>query len=259
MSRKAAGNSRVSPPRKRKSAERTLPFRDKLILNRWLISLFGVDAIGNPLLDGKEVRPFQAFTELLKNEPEGLGPDGRHVFYERLRLGNNLFTWTDGKSLITREDLLRYEERIAAHTQAINEQRAEPIRWKYFQWLELLFTEIYLERYFRDRAGLLAELNAFVASFNAYWEALGFAPVAPYGEDDLNKVCVQIATGGGKTLLMHVNLLQYRQYEQESGGDKLDCAYLVTPNERLSEQHLGEFAKSGLFASRFVLDRSSVG
>ena len=245
---------------KKTKAAKPLPFQDKLVLNRWIVSLFGVEAIRNSTLDKKLVRPFQAFTDLLKDETEGMGPDGRHRFYERLRLGNSLFTWTDGKSRVTREDLLRYEERIAEHTLAINAKRAgDPVKWKYFQWLELLFTEIYLDRYFRNRHELLADLNEFVGKFNEYWGAQGYAPVPPYEEDDLNKVCIQIATGGGKTLLMHVNLLQFRQYEQEAGGGKLDFAYLVTPNERLSGQHLGEFSKSGLFASRFTLDGPALG
>ena len=259
MPRKPTGKT-GSPKRTKLLRVRPLPFRDKLVLNRWLISLFGVEAIGNPTMGGREVRPFQAFTEFLKDETEGLGPDGRHRFYERLRLGNDLFTWAEGRCQITRDDLLRYEERISAHTQAINERRDdEPVKWKYFQWLELLFTEIYLDRYFRDRAGLLADLNEFVGRFNEHWGALGYAPVPLYDEEALNKVCIQIATGGGKTLLMHVNLLQFRQYEKEAGGDALDYAYLVTPNERLSAQHLGELGKSGLFASRFVLDGSALG
>ena len=245
-------------PRKPKS--KPLPFQDKLVLNRWIVSLFGVEAIENSTLDKKTVRPFQAFTNLLKDETEGLGPDGRHRFYERLRLGNDLFTWAEGVCRISRDDLLRYEDRIAAHTIAINAKRdGEPIKWKYFQWLELLFTEIYLDRYFNDRAGLLAELNDFVDRFNAHWGTKGFIPMPPYEEEDLNKACIQIATGGGKTLLMHVNLLQYRQYEKESGGGKLDYAYLVTPNKELSGQHLDEFGKSGLFASRLVLDGPALG
>jgi hypothetical protein len=39
---------------------------------------------------------------------------------------------------------------------SLNERRItrgeEPIVWKYFQYLTLLFTEIYLDRYFRDPA-----------------------------------------------------------------------------------------------------------
>jgi hypothetical protein len=264
MPRKATGQTRANGRRtggRRGAARATpLPFQDKLILNRWIVSLFGVEAVRKPRLNGKEVRPFQVFTELLKDETEGLGPDGRHRFYERLRLGNDLFTWTEGTCSISRDDLLRYEDRISAHTQAINARRGdEPIKWKYFQWLELLFTEIYLDRYFHDRTGLLADLNGFVERFNEYWTAQGYASVSPYTEEDLNKVCVQIATGGGKTLLMHVNLLQYRQYEKEAGGGKLDYAYLITPNERLSAQHLGEFGNSGIFASRFVLDGPTLG
>ena len=76
---------------KKTKAAKPLPFQDKLVLNRWIVSLFGVEAIRNSTLDKKLVRPFQAFTDLLKDETEGMGPDGRHRFYERLRLGNSLF------------------------------------------------------------------------------------------------------------------------------------------------------------------------
>jgi hypothetical protein len=38
--------------------------------------------------------------------------------------------------------------------------------WKYFQWLSLLFVEIYLDRYFNDRQGLCLALNDFVERFN---------------------------------------------------------------------------------------------
>ena len=48
---------------------------------------------------------------------------------------------------------------IVKHTHRLNERRItrgeEPIVWKYFQYLTLLFTEIYLDRYFRDSQALL--------------------------------------------------------------------------------------------------------
>jgi hypothetical protein len=45
--------------------------------------------------------------------------------------------------------------------------------------------------------------------------------------------------GSGKTLLMHVNLLQYRHYAHRAGYDKqLSRVILLTPNERLNREEL---------------------
>lgn len=66
------------------------------------------------------------------------------------------------------------------------------------------------------------------------------------------------ATGSGKTLIMHVNILQYLQYLKTSGKEKeLNKVILLTPNERLSNQHLEEFKISGLKAELF--DKSEGG
>jgi hypothetical protein len=96
-----------------------------------------------------------------------------------------------------------YEERITQHTREINERRTRPITWKYFQWLTLLFVEIYLDRYFMTGRAL-SDLNAYIDRFNAKWPE--WKDIAPYTIDDLNKLCLQNATGSGKTLLMHMNL-----------------------------------------------------
>lgn len=89
-----------------------------------------------------------------------------------------------------------------------------PIEWKYYQWLSLLFAEIYLDRYFNRREVLLALLNAYVARFNAHWvqpvpQATG---IAPYTPDELNKLCLQNATGSGKTLLIMQTTLAFAHY-----------------------------------------------
>ncbi len=123
--------------------------------------------------------------------------------------------------------------------------------WTYFQWLTLLFIEIYLDRFFTDRQLLLDDLNHFVARFNRQWE--DYADMPLYVADDLNKLCLQNATGSGKTLLMHVNLLQYRHYARRHGKDKdLSRVILLTPNERLSEQHISEFFESNINAMDFA-------
>jgi len=66
--------------------------------------------------------------------------------------------------------LLEYDQNIVKHTQRLNERRITrgeaPIVWKYFQYLTLLFTEIYLDRYFHDPKALLAAINAQVRVCN---------------------------------------------------------------------------------------------
>ncbi len=96
---------------------------------------------------------------------EGVDHDNLHKFYYNL-VGSELF-W-DNTSLVGKEQLLTYEQHIVSHTLKINEKRSRPIVWKYYQWLTLLFIEIYLDRYFNDREGLLFDLNEFVDRFNRH-------------------------------------------------------------------------------------------
>ena len=228
-------------------------FRDKLILNQWMMLMLGVDPLREHDLGGKKVRPWHILAAPIKDpRMEGLDESNIHRFFHNL-VQAPLFP----QARIDRMQLLRYEENLVRHTQRVNEQRARPITWKYHQWLTLLFTEIYLDRYFNDRDGLLRELNDFVDAFNLRWSE--FAGVPHYEADDLNKLCYQNATGSGKTLIMHVNLLQYQHYSQQAGReDELSRVILLTPNERLSEQHLGELAASGIAAEWYVGGRNTL-
>ena len=80
-----------------------------------------------------------------------------------------------------------------------------------------------------------------------------------YKEDELNKLCLQNATGSGKTLLMHVNLLQYRHYAKRQNKEKeLERVLLITPNERLSEQHISEFRESNIKVGNFLQSRGKL-
>ncbi len=224
-------------------------FRNKLLLNQWLISLFGIDPLLEHKVNGKIVRPFHRLADPIRDpRMEGLDQDNLHKFYHNL-VNSELF-WNDQCSL-SKEQLLGYEENIVRHTQAINERRDRPVVWKYYQWLTLLFVEIYLDKYFGNFNGLLLELNNFVERFNGKWTAYSDVPF--YNGDDLNKLCLQNSTGSGKTLLMHVNLLQYRHYAAKNGkGKDLSRVILLTPNERLSEQHIAEFKQSNVSASNYA-------
>lgn len=143
----------------------------------------------------------------------------------------------------------RLDARIFAVTNQVNEHRGdEPIRWKYFQYLGLLFTELYLERYFTDREALRASLNAFLAHFNGEhdWDLEPYGFDDETGADDLSKLAFWQATGSGKTLILHANFFQYRAALVRHGLAAPDNVLLITPNAGLGRQHLREMEASGL-------------
>lgn len=221
-----------------------VPFRRKLVLNQWILSLFNVER-------------FEELAEHLRNEAlEGLDENNIHHFHHVLAAH-----LVDLKQLPA-QLLLEYDQNVVRHTQRLNERRItrgeDPIIWKYFQYLTLLFTEIYLDRYFRDPQALLKELNSHVATYNvdkpkadqilAFDEAIDAWP-------QLNKLAFWMATGSGKTLLMHANMLQYKSALTRSGRHReLNRVLLLTPNEGLSEQHLREFEAAGIDAEVFNKD-----
>lgn len=233
-----------------------LPFAEKLVLNQWVISLFGIDPLETHQHKGRQVRPLYMLTKTLADCNDGVGADNLHHFYTQLKLN-----WQP-QAQIHPDALLQYEKNIVDHTVWLNMGRHRPIEWKYYQWLSLLFTEVYLDRYFRDPQGLLASLNHFVQRFNDHWagqkvpRATG---IGPYTADELNKLCLQNATGSGKTLLMHVNYRQFAHYAEQHGKAKdMTRTLLITPNEGLSEQHEAEMRLSGIEVGRLVLDNNDM-
>ncbi|MEK6677713.1 MAG: DEAD/DEAH box helicase family protein [Planctomycetota bacterium] len=213
-------------------------FDQKLVLHQWMLSLF----------DG---RSFEQLAEPLKPaELEGLDEDNNHKFLKQIRL-----LWEF--DAFPGDILLGYDQNIVKHTLKLNERRPDPIRWKYFQWLSLLFTEVYLDRFFRHPQRLLTDLNQFVEKFNA--DKLEKDRIPPYQPGDLRKIAFWNATGSGKTLLMHVNIFQYQHYlALEGRGRELNRIILLTPNEGLSKQHLVEFKTAGMPAELFTKDDASL-
>lgn len=149
-----------------------------------------------------------------------------------------------------------YDQNIVKYTLSLGENRAQPIRWKYFQYVSLLFTEIFLDQFFRDPATLLADLNGHVALFNDGKARKEQVPDHEPG--DLRKLAFWNATGSGKTLLMHVNMMQFRHYLRQHGREKeLNRIILLTLNEGLSWQHLEEFQASGIDVEIFSKESPS--
>lgn len=241
--------------RKKASGLKKHSFRNKLLLNQWLISLFGIDPLAEHKEGNKKVLPFHVLSRPIRDPRlEGLDSDNLHFFYHEL-VRSNLF-WNEF-SKVTKEQILVYEQNIVRHTHALNEKRDRPITWKYYQWLTLLFTEIYLDRYFSNPDQLIENLNAYVTRFNSKWP--DYTDVLPFQLDDLNKVCLQNATGSGKTLAMHIQIRQFEHYTRLHGkSDDISRTILITPNERLSRQHIAEFAESNLSASAYLEARGGL-
>ncbi len=230
--------------RTRQSRKRpVVPFNRKLVLNQWLLGLFGVER-------------FDQLAEHLRDELlEGLDENNVHRFHHALCL----HLPADGRPELPDGLLLEYDQNIVSITQRLNERRITrgdaPIVWKYFQYLALLFTEIYLDRYFRDPNGLLAALNQRIDLLNEKLDTADqIARLDQSAEawPQLNKIAFWMATGSGKTLLMHAHILQYRRLLEAHGRKReLNRIILLTPNEGLSQQHLREFVKAGIEAEIF--------
>ena len=132
-----------------------------------------------------------------------------------------------------------------------NAEEGTTYKLKYYQWLTLLVTELYLDWYFNRRTELLAEINQKIAAYNeGRKDGLKLPPAEMR---DLNKISFWEATGAGKTLLLDINILQYRFY---AGSEKVDHVILLTPDEGLTKQHLQELVLSGIEAYQISDDMS---
>lgn len=227
-----------------KKQKKEIKFYQKLVLNRYLLKVFGAEK-------------FDDIAQTLRKPIfENILNDGSTGFYKQF-----LKCFSD-KMLIDDLKLQQYDLNIVAHLNAINEKRSQKIKLKYFQYLTLLFVEYYLDMYFNDRVRLLSDLNDFLADFKASID--GADNITPYQESDLNKIALWNATGSGKTLLMHINYHQYRYYAGNlTDGDSF---ILLTPKEGLSLQHIEDFADSNIRATiydkaasaGFVFDRDCI-
>ena len=182
----------------------------------------------------------------IKQAAEGFTPDGRSYVYLRLISRGD-------KPKILPADLARYDDNIREHLCAMNAGRVEPLTLRYFQYLAALYTEIFLDRYCNDQSKLLGSLNELVNRRNL--ERLpGDPSVERFAEPDLKKLAYWMATGSGKTLVMHLNYRQFLHYSKEP----LDNILLITPNEGLSEQHIRELRASNIPVERFDLNESGL-
>ena len=202
-----------------------------LTLHAWLNNWFGYKATRDLLSDVETVG-------------EGFNPDGYSPICDFL------MSRTEPSSAIETA-LPTYDTNIKRYLTFINNKRTQPIILRYFQYLALLYAEIFLDWKFNRPAEFLHQLNDFVQRRNDA-KAPGDVPDARFEAEDLEKLAFWMATGAGKTLIMHINYHQYLHYCNEA----LDHIVLITPNEGLSEQHLRELANSDISCERFKIEGS---
>jgi len=229
----------------KKQTNSKLSFHKQLVLNRFMFRFFKDGS-----LHGLKLR-------LGEDRFEGIHEDGQSLFFHELC--SNLFE----VDLIDLDELRRYDLNIVKHWQQITEHRNRKedtvLNMKYFQYLSLLFTEIYLDWHFNHKQALLDGLNRELASYNAENNSTAKDKANQFRDyvlDDLNKLAFWNATGSGKTLLLHINILQYLHYFQNGNANHYpDKIILLTPDERLSQQHINELYDSG-FSYIQLFDKS---
>ncbi|MBW9222514.1 DEAD/DEAH box helicase family protein [Methanothermococcus sp. SCGC AD-155-C09] len=194
----------------------TIKLEKYLILNKYFLKLFNFNN-------------FNELREKLKNTQEGYDNLGRSYFIDTL-----IGLKPEWENL-----LLRYDNAIKEYVKKLEKNRNQTdFRLKYFQYLAVLFTEIFLDKYYNDRQGFLNELNEFLHEFNSK----NRTKISPFTEEDLKKLAFWMATGSGKTLIMHINYWQILKYSKNNW----DNIILITPNEGLSKQHKEELKLSGI-------------
>ena len=218
-------------PRARRTTNPPARLQEALVLHKYILNLLGC-------------KDLEALSRDLKDPAlEGVDDEGVSRFYYALK--QHLYDLH-----IPQEKLFEYDQNIVSHTNEINECRPEKIQWKYYQYLALLFTEIYLDRYFADHEKLRQNINSFLnEEFNLRTET--WHGMDDFKEDDMNKLAFWCATGSGKTLMMHINIKQYLHYAEKYHAKPLNRILILTPNEGLSSQHLQELYLSNFSAELF--------
>lgn len=213
-----------------KSKKQDKKLHEQLVLNKYFLDLIGIDDFIKDLKYLKDSRL------------EGY-ENGRSKFILEIINRNNI--------KISKDKLFKYDYNIKKHTNHINQERkkySKEIKWKYFQYLSILFVEMYLDMYFENKESLKNDLNKYLAEFNNK----NNTQIQEFKDEDLTKIALWNATGSGKTLIMHMNILQYKYYINiYKKQNNISNIILLTPNEGLSYQHKQEINKSNIKAKIF--------
>lgn len=224
------------PPRKRKD-QSIVTFNEHLVLFEYFLQQFGKSTLKT--LAGK----------LNDADYEGYDENQHTHFYNYLL---RLCIVNKDEVKISKDKLSIYDENICRYVKQIGQNRGG-IVLKYFQYISLLFSEMYLDRYFTEQDSFIADLNSFLEENRT--ATLVQIDFKPYTVENMRKLAFMCATGSGKTLIMHINILQYLHYlkkaQRLNNRLAINKIILLAPNEGMSMQHLDELKQSSIKADLF--------
>jgi superfamily II DNA or RNA helicase len=218
---------------KTKPANEYVKLEERLVLADWAVHQLGYESN-------------RAMLEDLKERAEGYDSSGESYLVQGILSKGDACK-------ISRDELERYDVNNKTHLTYFNRHRRESLTLRYFQHLSLLITDRFLDLLFNHKKTLLQELNEFVELRNQKREALGLSD-SQFTDADLTKLAFFMATGSGKTILMHFNYRQFLHYNDQP----LDNILLVTPDEKLSQQHIDNMQEAGIPCARFNLENSGL-
>lgn len=193
----------------------------QLIFFRYILGQFGYDT-------------FEELRDDFNNKETGTSSTG-YTFFAATILSNP-------KKKVEDNLVQLYDEAIQGYEKKLRENRAEPFfSFKYYQWFSLLFTEYFFDLYSSQKEYLIQQLNVLQES------ETDFKNIEAFSENDLKKLAYWMATGSGKTLIMHCNYWQATKYFKNDWENII----LITPNEGLSRQHYESFTESGIDAKLY--------
>ena len=196
-----------------------LPLGEQLILATWFARQLG----------------FNAPADMLEKTKDG-GDTGEDSSGNILAL----ITGRDSERKISNSELTEMDTAIRGDLAKMNRRRSPPLKLKYFQYLAALSAEYFLRRRKESADDLMRDINNFATNYNIIHNR---SPMPLYDTPaDLAKLAFWMATGSGKTLLMHLNYWQCLRHLPFEPNNIL----LITPNSDMTNQHLAELRASGI-------------
>ena len=206
--------------------------QNRLALHRFVCHEFGYLGGMSDMLD------------FLHDLPAGFDAAGESEYVQALLLHRHR-----DRAKVTPEQLTEYDANIAALSRGLRMTGEHGRAWKPHQYLALLFTEHYLNRYFADpetpscrsqrgeAPGFADQSCCRTTHRTTFAPSLSRARPAPERRSSCTLTSSSTAIG-----------------LRQAGGKRLNNVILLTPNEQMSAQHERELRESGLHARIFSSD-----
>lgn len=152
--------------------------------------------------------------------------------------------------VVTPEQMIEYDRRLSAHSEAISRPADSCCSWTPPLYLALLFTERYLDRYFGDAERLRDDLN------RARSENPGTRSLPEYTKGDLRALAVSSSVDDAESRLAHFHILQYRHWTSKTGKQLHNVLLLAPDRDAVARRERG-LAASQIRARAFHPEANS--